>query len=82
MFEPCGLTQMIGMRYGAGGFWGMGVCLGMFQNLQTPSLPPSNPPLVPVVRRTGGLGDTVADVAAAPPGEGNGYVFDGTDEGR
>lgn len=56
--------------------------MGMFQNLQTPSLPPSNPPLVPVVRRTGGLGDTVADVAAAPPGEGNGYVFDGTDEGR
>ncbi|KAI8463844.1 MAG: soluble starch synthase [Monoraphidium minutum] len=53
MFEPCGLTQMIGMRYGA----------------------------VPVVRRTGGLGDTVRDVAASAPGEGNGYVFDGTDEG-
>jgi glycogen synthase len=34
------------------------------------------------VRRTGGLGDTVKDVASAPPGEGNGYVFDGTDEGR
>lgn len=53
MFEPCGLTQMIGMRYGA----------------------------VPVVRRTGGLGDTVRDVASSPLGEGNGYVFDGTDEG-
>ncbi|KIY95460.1 hypothetical protein MNEG_12503 [Monoraphidium neglectum] len=52
MFEPCGLTQMIGMRYGA----------------------------VPVVRRTGGLADTVRDVEGAPEGEGSGYVFDGTDE--
>ena len=31
---------------------------------------------VPVVRRTGGLADTVADVDAAPPGEGTGFVFD------
>lgn len=53
MFEPCGLTQLIGMRYGA----------------------------VPVVRRTGGLADTVRDVDSHTPGEGNGYTFDGTDAG-
>lgn len=46
IFEPCGLTQMIGMRYGA----------------------------LPVVRRTGGLADTVED-------EVTGFTFDGTDEG-
>jgi len=48
MFEPCGLTQMIAMRYGS----------------------------VPVVRRTGGLADTVSDVDQDPE-HGNGYVFDG-----
>jgi len=45
-FEPCGLTQMYGLRYGT----------------------------VPVVRRVGGLADTVRD---AGQGAGNGFVFDG-----
>jgi starch synthase len=44
-YEPCGLTQMIAMRYGA----------------------------VPVVRRTGGLADTVTDFG--DPG-GTGFMFD------
>ena len=52
MFEPCGLTQMIALRYGA----------------------------VPVVRRTGGLADTVTDVGPSAGREGNGFVFDGTDD--
>jgi len=49
-FEPCGLTQMIAMRYGT----------------------------VPVVRRTGGLGDSVADAdhAGRGPEGGTGFVFD------
>jgi starch synthase len=45
-YEPCGLGQMIAMRYGA----------------------------VPVVRRTGGLADTVRD-DDEHPGEGLGFVF-------
>lgn len=45
-FEPCGLGQMIAMRYGT----------------------------IPVVRKTGGLADTVVD-AAADPARGNGFVF-------
>ncbi|MBX3635450.1 MAG: glycogen synthase GlgA [Rubrivivax sp.] len=44
-FEPCGLTQMYGLRYGT----------------------------LPVVRRVGGLADTVTDVQQ--PG-GTGFVFD------
>jgi starch synthase len=47
--EPCGLTQMYALRYGA----------------------------LPVVRRTGGLADTVID--AKVPILGNGFVFEDED---
>ena len=43
--EPCGLTQMIGCRYGT----------------------------IPIVRKTGGLGDTIRDCRN---GNGNGFVFE------
>lgn len=48
-YEPCGLTQIIGLKYGT----------------------------VPIVRNTGGLGDTVfdADHAPKPYHERNGYTF-------
>jgi starch synthase len=46
-FEPCGLNQMISMRYGT----------------------------LPIVRRTGGLADTVVD-ADAEPDRGYGFVFE------
>lgn len=47
-FEPCGLGQLISLRYGT----------------------------LPIVRRTGGLADTIVDVAAEPK-RGNGFVFEG-----
>ncbi|MBA3723120.1 MAG: glycogen synthase GlgA [Parachlamydiaceae bacterium] len=50
LFEPCGLTQMIALKYGT----------------------------IPIVRRTGGLGDTINDVdfSTKPFQERNGYIFD------
>ena len=45
-FEPCGLTQLYGLRYGT----------------------------LPIVRRVGGLADTVVD--ASVPGVATGFVFD------
>ena len=53
LFEPCGLTQMISLKYGT----------------------------IPIVRRTGGLADTVFDVdySGKPEADTNGYTFDSPD---
>ncbi|MFA6118584.1 MAG: glycogen/starch synthase [Parachlamydiales bacterium] len=50
LFEPCGLTQMIGFRYGT----------------------------IPIVRKTGGLADTVFDLndSTIPEEKRNGFSFD------
>ena len=46
-FEPCGLGQLISLKYGT----------------------------IPIVRKTGGLADTIVDVEPAPE-TGNGFVFE------
>jgi len=54
IFEPCGLTQLISLKYGT----------------------------IPIVRRTGGLSDTIFDIdfSGKPLGVANGYTFDNPDE--
>eukprot|EP00271_Cylindrocystis_brebissonii_P008931 TRINITY_DN2346_c1_g1_i1.p1 TRINITY_DN2346_c1_g1~~TRINITY_DN2346_c1_g1_i1.p1 ORF type:complete len:1210 (+),score=398.35 TRINITY_DN2346_c1_g1_i1:1220-4849(+) len=53
LFEPCGLTQLIALRYG----------------------------VIPIVRKTGGLADSVFDVddESVPEAKKNGFCFSATD---
>lgn len=51
LFEPCGLTQLIALHYGA----------------------------LPLVRKTGGLADTVFDCQECLETKGNGFVFESPD---
>jgi starch synthase len=50
-FEPCGLNQLISLRYGT----------------------------IPIVRRTGGLADSIIDIESSPDELGVGFVFDNYD---